>query len=152
MATIVKNIQARINLTQVDTVIDIGNNLLKFYSIKNLHKINIDPNGSKEDDIELVSSIKDVQDNIKAKVVTTTIDNLKDVRNILHPDGICVIESDLKLKQIMKQTELNVFDVNVVGTKLRIFLCHPGSREIHYYIIDEILENESKDKTQVYNK
>ena len=170
---LVKTIESRVKLIQGDTVIDIGSNdatLLKSYSTQNIHKIGVDPTGLQfkeyyTNDIELFPTYfkKGVIQSIEAKVITSIsmfydlpdpVQFMKDIKDILHPNGIWVQEQSYMpemlntnsfdtvchehleyyaLKQIIlmaNMTGLSVFDVEFNacnGGSFRVFLCHPGA-------------------------
>jgi len=175
---IVSSIQTLIPLKKGEVVLDIGSNdgtLLKSYSVNNLQRIGIDPSGEKfrefyPDDITLVTDFfsKELFYNKYpsgcAKVVTSIamlydLEDpsafVRDVKGILHPDGIWVSEQLYMptmirnnmfdtichehleyygLKQLIWLMELNglrIFDArfnDVNGGSIQIWVCHKSAR------------------------
>ncbi|PWB52461.1 MAG: hypothetical protein C3F06_07855 [Candidatus Methanoperedenaceae archaeon] len=174
---IVQRISKIVLLNKGDVVLDIGSNdatLLKCYEVEGLRKIGIDPTGKQfseyyTEDIELVSdyfnssNFKLVSPDTQAKVITSIsmfydleapMDFVKDIRQILHPDGIWVMEQSYmptmlemnsfdtlchehleyySLKQIdwmMRNNDLRILDVefnDINGGSFRIYVCHSNS-------------------------
>jgi SAM-dependent methyltransferase len=174
---IVRRVQEIVDLQAGDVVLDIGSNdatLLKCYQTPGLHRIGIDPAGEQfaryyTGDIKLVSDYFNSRNYFHvfpdkpAKVVTSIamfydlekpMDFVKDIRKILHPDGIWVLEQSYmptmlamnsfdtvchehleyySLKQIdwmLKKNGLRIFDVefnNINGGSFRVYACHHKS-------------------------
>lgn len=174
---IVQRVQEVVDLNPGDVVLDIGSNdatLLKCYEMKGLKNIGIDPTGEQfseyyTDDIKLVSdyftssNYLSVSPDRKAKVITsiamfydleTPMSFIKDIKQILDPDGIWVFEQSymptmLKLnsfdtvchehleyyalKQIdwmLRKNNLRIFDVefnDINGGSFRVYSCHNSS-------------------------
>jgi NDP-4-keto-2,6-dideoxyhexose 3-C-methyltransferase len=171
--------QQVVHLQENDIVLDIGSNdgtLLKSYTTKNIRRIGIDPGGEQfeshyPDDIVLVTdffskqAFTKVYPFEKAKVITSIamfydleepMRFVSEVKEILHPDGIWVLEQSYMptmikmnafdtichehleyytLKQIvwmMERNDLRVFDVafnDVNGGSFQISVCHKNA---HY--------------------
>lgn len=171
---IVRRVQEIVDLHANDAVLDIGSNdatLLNSYEIPGLQKIGIDPTGeqfleSYTKDIELVcdyfnpSNYHSASPNKQAKVITSIamfydlespMNFVKDIKEILHPDGIWLLEQSYmptmlemnsfdtvchehleyySLKQIdwmLKRNGLRIFDLefnNVNGGSFRLYVCH----------------------------
>jgi len=190
LGDLVKNIESRVNICAGDTVIDIGSNdatLLKAYSSdSDIRKIGVDPTGLQfkeyyPDDIKLFPTYFKagvLDESVKAKVVTSIsmfydlpdpVQFMKDVKSVLHPDGIWVQEQSYMpemlntnsfdtvchehleyygLKQIVlaaTMAGLDVFDVEFNkcnGGSFRVFLCHPKAYHLNTEKIDETLKHE----------
>lgn len=174
---IVQHIQEIVDLHADDVVLDIGSNdatLLKYYETPGLGKIGIEPAGEQfseyyTEDIELVSdyfsssNYSSVSPDKPAKVITAIavfydlaapLSFVEDIREILHPDGIWVLEQSYmptmlamnsfdtvchehleyySLKQIdwlLRKNGLRMFDVefnDINGGSFRIYACHHNS-------------------------
>jgi NDP-4-keto-2,6-dideoxyhexose 3-C-methyltransferase len=141
---IVQRIQEIVDLKPGDVTLDIGSNdatLLKYYKIKGLGRIGIDPTGEQfseyyTDDIELISdyftssNYLSVYPDRKAKVITsiamfydleTPMKFVKDIERILDPNGIWVFEQSYMPTML----KLNSFDT----------VCH---EHLEYYALKQI--------------
>ena len=140
---IVETVQEIVDLKKGDVVCDIGSNdatLLRCYN-QNLRKIGIDPTGEQfreyyTEDIELVSDFFTashfflVCPDKKAKVITSIamvydlenpMDFVSDIKSILHPDGMWVLEQSYMPTML----EMNSFDT----------VCH---EHLEYYALSQI--------------
>jgi len=174
---IVQYVRQIVDLHAGDVVLDIGSNdatLLKYYQTPGLRKIGIDPTGEQfaeyyTEDIELVSdyfslsNYSSVFPDKQAKVITSIamfydleapMNFVEDIKKILHPDGIWVLEQSYmptmlamnsfdtvchehleyySLKQIdwmLRKNDLRIFDVEfneTYGGSFRIYACHHNS-------------------------
>lgn len=192
---IAQSVQARTDLHQNDIVLDIGSNdatLLKFFEIPGLRKVGIDPTGEQfleyyPEDIELVSDFFNTSNyhmavsHEQAKVITSIamfydleepMDFAKNIKEILHPEGIWVLEQSYmptmlkmnsydtvchehleyySLKQIdwiARNNALRIFDIDfnaINGGSLRVYVCHSNSgRKSNEKKIERILSKEEK--------
>lgn len=192
---IVRQVQKIVDLTDGDVVLDIGSNdatLLKYYEIPGLRKIGIDPTGKQflkyyTEDIELVSdyfnssNYYSVSPDKQSKVITSIamfydleipMDFVKDIKKILHPGGIWVLEQSYmpmmlemntfdticqehleyySLKQIdwmVKRNDLRIFDIefnDINGGSFRIYVCHNETElKSNQNKIDQAFTNEQK--------
>jgi hypothetical protein len=192
---IMLHIQEIVDLQAGDVVLDIGSNdatLLKQYEIPGLLRIGIDPTGEQfagyyTEDIVLVSDYFSSSNYLSifpdkpAKVITsialfydleTPTNFVADVKKILHPDGIWVLEQSYmptmlamnsfdtvchehleyySLKQIdwmLSKNDLRIFDVefnDINGGSFRIYACHYDSAfKSNQPKIDSVFRNEEK--------
>ncbi|OGN90481.1 MAG: hypothetical protein A2Z70_01020 [Chloroflexi bacterium RBG_13_48_17] len=190
---IVRNVQEMASLQSGDVVLDIGSNdatLLKCYQVPGLQKIGIDPTGEQfrqyyDSDIKLVSDYFSAAYYLKefpgkpAKVVTSIAmfydlkkpqDFVKDITEILHPEGVWVLEQSYmptmlamnsfdtichehleyySLKQIdwmLKKNGLRVLDIelnDINGGSFRVYACHRKSAlKSKQSMIDSVFSSE----------
>ena len=195
LGNIVRSVQEIVDIKKDDVVVDIGSNdatLLKCYNLSGLRRIGIDPTGKQfleyyPDDIELVSDFfnsenySSVSPGQKAKVITSIsmfydledpMSFVKDIKEILHPDGIWVMEQSYMptmlemnsfdtichehleyytLKQIdwmMKNNALRILDVefnDINGGSFRIYVGHENSKlKSNQQKIQDVFRNEEK--------
>jgi len=189
----VKVIENIVELNQGDIVLDTGSSdatLLKAYKASNIRKIGIDPSGEKflkyyPKDIKLIADYfsaekyESLYPNKKAKVITSIamfydleepMKFVKDIKNILHLEGIWVCEQSYtpemitvnsfdticqehleyySLKQIewmLERNELKIFDIElneINGGSFRVYVCHKENpRKINEEKINELRNSE----------
>ena len=192
---IVKKITEIVNLNEGDVVLDIGSNdatLLKSYNIFGLQRIGIDPTGEQfrkyyTSDIKLVcdffniENYRSVMSEKKAKVISSIamfydldkpMDFVRDVKKILHSDGIWVFEQSYMPEMLkknsfdticqehleyyslgpidwmLKKNSLRIFKVEfneINGGSFRIYACHEDSKfESDTRNIEKIFKTEEK--------
>ena len=141
---IVQRAQEMVDLHADDAVLDIGSNdatLLKSYEMPGLQRIGIDPTGQQflehyGRDIQLVSDYFNASNycsaspNKRAKVITSIamfydlespMSFVRDIKQILHPDGIWVLEQSYMPTML----EMNSFDT----------VCH---EHLEYYALKQL--------------
>jgi SAM-dependent methyltransferase len=166
-----------VTLNEGDVVLDIGSNdatLLKSYNGSGLQKVGIDPTGEQfrkyyTEDIKLVcdffniENYRSVMPEKKVKVISSIamfydldkpMDFVKDIKEILHPDGIWVFEQSYMPEMLkknsfdticqehleyyslgpidwmLKKTSLRILRVEfneINGGSFRIYACHENS-------------------------
>lgn len=192
---IVERVREILRLHKGDVVLDIGSNdatLLKYYETPGLQKIGIDLAGEQflqyyTEDIELISDYFNssnyfsVSPNKQAKVITsiamfydleTPMNFVKDIEEILHQDGIWVLEQGYMPKMleknlfdivchehleyyslnqidwILRRNDLRIFDVEfntINGGSFRLYVSHKNSAfKSNHKKIDQVFSNEEK--------
>lgn len=195
LQSIVRCVQEIVNLQAGDVVLDIGSNdatLLKHYQIPGLRRIGIDPTGEQfsqhyTEDIKLVpdyfsaANYARVFPGTTAKVITSIamfydlekpLDFVDDIRKILHPEGVWVLEQSYmptmlkmnsfdtvchehleyySLKQIdwmLKKKDLRILNVefnDINGGSFRVYACHQkSSLKSKNSVIDSVFSTEKK--------
>lgn len=184
-----------VTLNEGDVVLDIGSNdatLLKSYNVPGLQKVGIDPTGEQfhkyyTGDIKLVCDFFNIKNyhsvmpEKKAKVISSIamfydldkpMDFVRDIKEILHPDGIWVFEQSYMPEMLKKnsfdticQEHLEYYSLGPIdwmlknnflrilkvefneinGGSFRIYACHENSGfESDKNNIEKIFENEAK--------
>ena len=184
-----------VSLNEGDVVLDIGSNdatLLKSYNVSGLQKVGIDPTGEQfrkyyTEDIKLVcdffniENYRSVMPEKKAKVISSIamfydldkpMDFVKDIKEILHPDGIWVFEQSYMPEMLkknsfdticqehleyyslgpidwmLKKNSLRILKVEfneINGGSFRIYACHENSGyESDKHNIEKIFETEAE--------
>ena len=192
---IVQRIQEILSLHKGDVVLDIGSNdgtLLRYYETPGLRKIGIDLAGEQflqyyTGDIELISdyfnssNFYSVCPKTQTKVITSIamfydleapMNFVKDIKEILHEDGIWVLEQGYMPKMLeknlfdtichehleyyslnqidwmIKSNDLRIFDIEfntINGGSFRLYVSHKNSTfKSNHRKIDEVFSDEEK--------
>lgn len=192
---IVERIQEILRVHKGDVVLDIGSNdatLLRYYETPGLRKIGIDLAGEQflqyyTEDIELISDYFNssnyfsVSPNEQAKAITSIamfydleapMNFVEDIKEILHQDGIWVLEQGYMPKMleknlfdtichehleyyslnqidwIVKSNDLRIFDIEfntINGGSFRLYVSHKNSAfKSNHKKIDQAFSNEEK--------